>query len=176
MERYRCCTSQWQPGSGFPEAYAAWIQGRYVSAGLLGIDVGDTDLDTDLVRRVRFGDRSVALTVLASHRSEPSTAPNTWCFVTSKGLRECNIPNARCLLLSVTCPPHRSYQHFRRQPRYQTNRLVTLVATIPTLRVTNFLWFCDVYGRAAGAAVAFATEPPPTTGIPVLDRVGDVYV
>ena len=56
VERYRCCTSQWQPGSGFPEAYAAWIQGKYVSTGLIGIDVGDIDLDTDLVRRVRFGD------------------------------------------------------------------------------------------------------------------------
>ena len=31
--------------------------------------------------------------------------------------------------------------------------------------LTKFLWFCDVYGAAAGAAVDYAMEPPPTTGI-----------
>ena len=50
VERYRCCTSQWQPGSGFPEAYAAWISGKYVSTGVLGIDVGAIEVETDLVR------------------------------------------------------------------------------------------------------------------------------
>ena len=90
VERYRCCTSQWQPGSGFPEAYAAWIQGKYVSTGMLGVDVGNMDLDTDLVCRVWLGNGSVcSLAAFASRRSELSIAPNTWCFSTSNALCEC---------------------------------------------------------------------------------------